>query len=938
MAIFSNKIVESLFSKLIFPANWNPWFYPSKNHSHQNTNAINSISFTSTSSKSQSKSKSPQSKNSIISKFVSSAGSSDFQSNKPCSTNPPLSPEGGPINVRLYDCCVHVIICPEHNRIATIRQAGNILWLPFTPLPLNRSWNNGALYGLMIVLCQGNAEQFITLQNNLPQKQTYLINIHRIQSPQNTVTFITRLVYYTLLDPKKYDNCCKDTTSQNIKSRLQWLPLYNVFTQCNQTFCMWGPEVVEFARWYLSPGRQKVVELGRTKLFQTFVPQRDVPRNAEEVMLKVAGITENDIQRLYLDFLDHLYPALHMTIWSFKQYMITRKFNHDYRYDQTDRLFQAFNYHRNGFISFHELLLGLVAMDPKTPHQIEGRIKFIFRYYSNNNKQGPLMNQNCIDLSKLIKDLYPKLSQTEFKVKISEAIQKIKEGNNNIHDIISNTIIITYKEFYQLLTNDDHYRTQAEKLCRNKKSIFPIASVMNQPKLAFFSTEFKTDSYHHPTGLSSYGVNKRTKENRFNKLIRYKNKQKEKKNENEVDGGGRNNNKCLRCINIKYQLVQFITKWSPSKRGSSQSIVITTMQEQQQLNIGTKIISDHDFYLNPENPATQLLTLIREFNSSKGTVHRPNGVLMNEIPKLISLFQLVQQHILKLLDSKEGKLVEVTSPCTVIGDIHGNLSDLISMEQTIWHRLPFGGNLLFLGDYVDRGRWGVECALYVFSLKVLFPHKVTLLRGNHEIRKIQEKYSFQDECIAKYQQQGRIIWDMLNEVFDRLPIAAILDDAIFCVHGGIPAGSNITLDTIAQHNRLDIRSPDIDQDMVWDMLWSDPINKVRYDELCYFQGEHSGTGFVQNRKRGAGWHFSEAAAIRFLNQNGLTHIARAHEVPPGGFWFHFSDNICVTLFSSSHYCGGQNLCAVMFVDQERMRLIIVDTNINEPATGDNNKR
>ena len=74
------------------------------------------------------------------------------------------------------------------------------------------------------------------------------------------------------------------------------------------------------------------------------------------------------------------------------------------------------------------------------------------------------------------------------------------------------------------------------------------------------------------------------------------------------------------------------------------------------------------------------------------------------------------------------------SPCYIIGDIHGNIEDLLSMSKTLWPTMPcVGSSFLFLGDYVDRGQWGLECALYLVAFKVLCPNKVTMLRGNHEV-------------------------------------------------------------------------------------------------------------------------------------------------------------------------------------------------------------
>lgn len=94
----------------------------------------------------------------------------------------------------------------------------------------------------------------------------------------------------------------------------------------------------------------------------------------------------------------------------------------------------------------------------------------------------------------------------------------------------------------------------------------------------------------------------------------------------------------------------------------------------------------------------------------------------------------------------ESNVQNVRSPVTVCGDIHGQLHDLIELFK-------IGGcapetNYLFMGDYVDRGYFSVETASLLLSMKVRYPERVYLLRGNHESRQITQVYGFYDEvCI-----------------------------------------------------------------------------------------------------------------------------------------------------------------------------------------------
>ncbi|KAG4092335.1 Metallo-dependent phosphatase-like protein [Neocallimastix lanati (nom. inval.)] len=244
---------------------------------------------------------------------------------------------------------------------------------------------------------------------------------------------------------------------------------------------------------------------------------------------------------------------------------------------------------------------------------------------------------------------------------------------------------------------------------------------------------------------------------------------------------------------------------------------------------------------------------------------------------------------------EESNVQRVDAPVTICGDIHGQFYDLKELFKV-------GGecpetNYLFMGDFVDRGFYSVETFLLLLALKVRYPDRITLIRGNHESRQITQVYGFYDECLRKYASVN--VWRYCCEIFDYLSLSAIIDDRILCVHGGLSPSIN-TLDQI----RTIDRKQEVPHDgAMCDLLWSDP------DEI-------EGWGLSP---RGAGYLFGGDVVESFIHANNLELIARAHQLVMEGYKSMFKDTI-VTVWSAPNYCYRcNNVAAILELDEHLNR-------------------
>ncbi|KAJ2373736.1 Palmitoyl-protein thioesterase 1 [Coemansia sp. RSA 2607] len=242
-------------------------------------------------------------------------------------------------------------------------------------------------------------------------------------------------------------------------------------------------------------------------------------------------------------------------------------------------------------------------------------------------------------------------------------------------------------------------------------------------------------------------------------------------------------------------------------------------------------------------------------------------------------------------------LVDVSVPAdgvlTVCGDVHGQYYDVLNIFKL--NGAPSSTHhYLFNGDFVDRGSFSLEVMLLFFAYKLLHPQGFYLNRGNHESVGMNQLYGFEGEVRHKYPAQGKRLFDLFQESFEALPVAHLIQDKIFVVHGGLysrETAKNATqeggdgvvrLDELRAMSRF--HQPQ-HSGLLRESLWSDPQHQ---------------NGRAPS-PRGTAIQFGPDVTREFCEANGLKMVIRSHQEMEEGYEI-AHDGRCVTVFSAPNYC------------------------------------
>ncbi|XP_070573353.1 uncharacterized protein [Ptychodera flava] len=713
----------------------------------------------------------------------------------------------------------------------------------------------------------------------------------------------------------------KKTVEVELEDFVKWYSWDEIQELSSQEPGLLGMEPLELAKHIREGGTiypLSILKEGSIHLLKTVDHIASPSPNVQLLQAAKFGRTEQEL--VLEEFLDVCSPCLNMNKSVFTKLMIGKGVTEEH----CPHLFRAFDVHNRGNLQFQEFLCGLAAMQQHTPHggpPAEQRCKYIFRFYDINN-DGML---EFSEFKEMVSDIrrHKKMPVTD-EVLEKDAIASAKvfgtqpKANLGLNDFLNavgqlkfrgtSLLLRLPQQALKRLDRADSVDTEEEQQDENnkRKRKMKAAHLNKSGKFSLMSVDMSADG---------------------------------------VDSSESDNGLTMKPgpIQAKYELAIHSVK---VRRSGTLSDVSAVWDIQGTSAVTKSTLSESDLdsdkvkfqrttsvdAFNLRSHPNEMLTGLRYFERAiKGAVPEQTKESLSwgavDRGALARCLLAICREV-KEVFAAESRLLRLSAPTYILGDIHGNFHDLVCFEKVLWRMGPLltPANFLFLGDYVDRGDHGLEVISYLFAQKLLAPNKFFLIRGNHEVRTVQRMFSFQRECEEKFGQTvGNQLWESVNDCFDAMPLAAVVDDKIFCVHGGIPDAKLYTGDCFKCIDKIPkpLRDPETQSPLAWELMWNDPIRSE--DQSAEdLKGLEDNGGFGFNKRRGTAHVFSCTALENFLEQNNLSHVIRAHEVQQVGFQVQQRGKL-LTVFSSSHYCGGGNDAACILADRCKLRTIRLDT-------------
>ncbi|CAB3237684.1 unnamed protein product [Arctia plantaginis] len=797
----------------------------------------------------------------------------------------------------LCDVVSLLVYCPSERAFLFTKESSGELWLPSTKCE-NNCWKSTA-----------NKMNFELFGADVGPQCTPL-RVYKIWLPKHALPCVYHAIYKVAI---KSDVKKKVKLKLGVKNRMQWLNMTELERQRAHANLR-SPELAVFALLVAGETKESseaqdmdysmLIEVCEEQALLTF--GSDVGGGAVSMatpnsqLLLAAGYSKDDQLRLYREFVVLVYPCTYMSTNPFTQFMV----DIGWQKTQCTALFRAADVTGRGGLTFQELMLWSAALEPNTQHSglpAEIRCRYIFRYFDSNRDS--------------------KLEYVEFKDLVAaartarqlpvDALNVARDADVCLRQLgLQPNIQLPLEEF---LRGVGELRLRGtSSLLRSPKSISGYLMDLQErdKELNLIPTTSKYEDASSP-GLA------------------------------RSESGRATASATRRLVQPDYHVATYTVRMR--RRPPFEMIELSHFDEDAVTPSTIRLLSGITQSLDVLGPGSlpvealaavhYFATAIEKPNRNSQEIGQNSSMIMakpawawanpSEEAALGALLLRLAEAV-RPICAAEPRLLRLNSPCYVVGDLHGNLGALLSMESALWSggAVVSAARLLFLGDFVDRGAHGAELMAYLLAAKLQRPAAVLLLRGNHETRDIQKMFTFYNECVSKYgDAEGVKIWNAINNVFDALPLAAVVDEKVFCCHGGIPPPWVCPLISAIDKVPVPLPKPAEQSSIAWELLWNDPIKPNKMTATLELELA-ANEGFAANSKRGTGHVFNQAALDRFLLSNGLSHVLRAHELHQNGFMCQLRGRL-ITVFSSYHYCGGSNDSGVALLEGGKLRLLRV---------------
>ncbi|XP_064461087.1 uncharacterized protein LOC135371046 isoform X1 [Ornithodoros turicata] len=779
------------------------------------------------------------------------------------------------------------ILCYDNDmRCGLVEGANKGLWLPYKEIMQGESWDSAVESLLKELSIKAYVNQG-------------MIQVLRIQ-PGLHRPFYTRIIFtIKVTEPVEQD----DMQAEQI--RLQWIAADEIQRMSKmRPYPFMGVEPAELSKMLLQ-ARQLPVPCDFTEINASAALSSQVmPAKSQiEQMLESAKFGQQEQDMVRFDFFKFSRPSTYMNESTFQGYLSSLGWEVSaYLGD----LFRAMDIHNRGALTWKELVLGLAAMEPGTQHggtPGELRCRHIFRLYDT-NCDGVM---EYAEFRKMVKDI-----QEMRGITMDEAALDKFTATSAASFSLPFGGQLPLNEF--LLAVGQLKFRGTSLLFRSPSSVLPTLKKKYTQESLVEPVTKRSKTFHPTVANDAMDQSANSEESVVTEVT------------HKFQAPGGQYDLATHSVKVRRTgtLVDVLSLWD--LEGTSAVTKSSRLSEKTRFE---RLPSVDSF--NQKSHANEMLAGLRYFERAVRKEADGRAATTGRLPKdPFSWGEVDRQALARCLVAMckqtrelmfaEPRLLKLSVPTYILGDIHGNYRDLICFEKALWRMGPVltPANFLFLGDYVDRGEHGFEVISHLFAQKILAPDKFYLLRGNHEVRNVQKMFTFYNECVNKFGDRvGAEVWEQINACFDVMPIAAVVDNKVFCVHGGIPPpwlGGGF-LSAINQIPKP-LNDPENQSPLAWELMWSDPIsNEVALDTQ---------KAFLPNTKRGTAHMFSAEALEEFLSRNELSHVVRAHEVQQAGFQVQQKGKL-LTVFSSSHYCGGSNEAACILADRQKLRTIRLDT-------------